>query len=83
MILVITKFDVVVSKVLFDVGHGSAQQYELARARAHKMYYDSCHRLFRKDPMALPAEIVSGTYSALVSGGHLTPPIALSEAEIR
>lgn len=84
VILVITKFDVVISKVIFEMGSGcDAQQYELARVRAHEMYNDSCRRLFHKDPITLPAEIVSGTYSVLVSDGHLTPPISLSEAEIR
>ncbi|KAF8265735.1 hypothetical protein EI94DRAFT_1734856 [Lactarius quietus] len=58
VILVFTKFDVVVSRVLFDTAGGDPQQYERARARAHTMYEDSCRRLFQKDPRDVPAQIV-------------------------
>ena len=60
MILVFTKFDVVVSKLLFDIAGGDARQHERARARARAMYEDSCRRLFHED---VPTEIVSGTCS--------------------
>ncbi|KAF8265218.1 hypothetical protein EI94DRAFT_1702667 [Lactarius quietus] len=43
VILAFTKFDVVVSKVLFDIERGDARQHEHARARAREMYEDSCH----------------------------------------
>ncbi|KAF8267151.1 hypothetical protein EI94DRAFT_1802156 [Lactarius quietus] len=58
VVLVFTKFDVVVSQVLFDIG-GDAQHYERARTRAYTMFEDSCRRLFRRDPRDVPAEIVS------------------------
>ncbi|KAF8265742.1 hypothetical protein EI94DRAFT_1734896 [Lactarius quietus] len=58
VILVFTKFDVVVSRVLFDTAGGDPQQYERARASAHTMYEDSCRRLFHKDPSDVPAQIV-------------------------
>ncbi|KAF8264369.1 hypothetical protein EI94DRAFT_1788047 [Lactarius quietus] len=59
VILAFTKFDVVVSKVPFDIERGDARQHEHARARAREMYEDSCHRLFQKDPRDVPAVIVS------------------------
>ncbi|KAF8269504.1 hypothetical protein EI94DRAFT_1828906 [Lactarius quietus] len=58
VILVFTKFDVVVSRVLFNIAGGDPQQYERARAHAHTMYQDSRPRLFRKDPSDVPAQIV-------------------------
>jgi hypothetical protein len=63
VILVFTKFDVVVSKVLSDNPPDDAQQQERARAEALAMYEETCHRLFQKDPRDVPAEIVSGTES--------------------
>ena len=60
VILVFTKFDVVVSKVLFDIASGDPRQHKRARVRAHAMYEDSCRRLAHED---VPVEIVSGTYS--------------------
>jgi hypothetical protein len=66
VILVLTKFDVVVSKVLFDIYRGDARQYEHARTGAHTMYQDSLRRRFDKDPRDVPAEIVSGTHSLSV-----------------
>ena len=63
VILVLTKFDEVVSKVPVDTAHGDMLQYEHARARAHAICGDSIRRRFGKDPKDVPAEIVSGTYS--------------------
>jgi hypothetical protein len=83
VILVFTKFDIVVSQVLSDIALGDARRYEGARAMAHAMYEDSCRRLFRKGPRDVPAEIVSGTHSLFSMGGHLTSPIVLRQAEIR
>lgn len=61
VILVLTKFDVVISDVLSDIAGGDAQYYELARARAHQMFEDfrRCH--FHKGLQEVPVEIVSGT----------------------
>ncbi|KAI9456397.1 hypothetical protein BJY52DRAFT_1187915 [Lactarius psammicola] len=56
VIVVFTKFDVVVSQVRLDSPSGEPQR---ARARAHIMYEESCRRLFHKDPRDVPAEIVS------------------------
>jgi hypothetical protein len=79
VVVVFTKFDVVVSRVLFDIG-GNAQYHERARARAYTMYEESCRRLFRKDPRDVPVEIVSGISSFF--RGQLTSLIVLRESEI-
>ena len=60
MVLVLTKFDIVVSEVLFDIARDDVLQHERARARAHAMYEDSLRRRFDKDPRDVPAAIVSG-----------------------
>jgi hypothetical protein len=60
---VFTKFDIVVSRVLFDTADGDTLHHERARARAHIMYEDSCRRMLHKEPRDVPAEIVSGIYS--------------------
>ncbi|KAF8256690.1 hypothetical protein EI94DRAFT_1820906 [Lactarius quietus] len=59
VVLVLTKFDEVVSEVLSDIASGNAQHYGRAQARAHTMLGDSCRHLFHKDLRAVPAEIVS------------------------
>ncbi|KAH9057194.1 hypothetical protein EDB87DRAFT_1131474 [Lactarius vividus] len=56
VVVVFTKFDVVVSQVRLD---SPSESHERARTRAHTMYEDSCRRLFHKDPRDVPAEIVS------------------------
>ena len=63
VILAFTKFDVVVSKVLFDIARGDVLQYEGARAEAHANFERSIRRRFGQDPRDVPAEIVSGAYS--------------------
>ncbi|KAI9438740.1 hypothetical protein H4582DRAFT_2076367 [Lactarius indigo] len=59
VVVVFTKFDVVVSQVRLD---SPDEAHERARTRAHTIYEDSCRRLFHKDPRDVPAEIVSGTF---------------------
>ena len=59
VVVVFTKFDAVVSRVLFDIAGGNAQYHERARARAYTIYEESCRRLFRKDPRDVPVEVVS------------------------
>ncbi|KAF8265737.1 hypothetical protein EI94DRAFT_1804007 [Lactarius quietus] len=59
VILVFTKFDVVVSRVLFDIAGGDAQHLERARDIAPTMYEEACRRMFHKEPRDVPAEIVS------------------------
>ncbi|KAH9074334.1 hypothetical protein EDB83DRAFT_2672701 [Lactarius deliciosus] len=56
VVVVFTKFDVVVSQVRLD---SPGESHERARTRAHTMYEDSCRSLFHKDPRDVPAEIVS------------------------
>ena len=63
VILVFTKFDAVVSKILFDIARGDVLQCEYARAEAHANYEHSIRRRFGEDPRDVPAEIVSGVYS--------------------
>ena len=65
VILVITKFDLVVAQVLLDSFSGAPQHHQRARASAHTMYEESCRRIFDKEPREVPAEIVSGIYSFL------------------
>jgi hypothetical protein len=62
VILVFTKFDMVVSQVLLDRFSGAPQYYERARASAHTTCEESCRRIFDKEPRDIPAEIVSGIY---------------------
>jgi hypothetical protein len=63
VILVLTKFDLVVSQVLLDRFSGAPQYHERARASAHTMYEEFCRHIFDKEPRDVPAEIVSGIYS--------------------
>ncbi|KAF8265732.1 hypothetical protein EI94DRAFT_1804002 [Lactarius quietus] len=56
VVIVFTKFDVVVSQVLFDT---AGRHHERARAKAHTIYEESCRRVFHKEPRDVPAEIVS------------------------
>ena len=65
VVLVITKFDVVVSQALFDSFSDTPQQLNRARDSANRMYEESCRHAFAKEPGNIPAEIVSGTCSFL------------------
>ena len=65
VILVLTKFDALVSKVGLDIPSGDTQHHGRARAGAHAMYEDLCRRIFHKEPRDVPAEIVSGMYPTL------------------
>ncbi|KAI9456389.1 hypothetical protein BJY52DRAFT_1276672 [Lactarius psammicola] len=53
--IVFTKFDLLVSRVQFDV----TRSHEQPMARAHAMYEDLCSSLFHKDPKDVPAVIFS------------------------
>ena len=85
VVLVITKFDVVVSQVLFDSFSDAPQQLNRARDSANRMYEESCRRAFDKEPGAIPAEIVSGTCSSspYFWRGQLTSSIIHSETKFR
>jgi hypothetical protein len=63
MILVFTKFDLVVSEARSDLARGDAQHHERTSSSAHAMYEESLRRLYHKNPKDVPAEVVSGTYS--------------------
>jgi hypothetical protein len=63
VILVFTKFDIVVSEVHSDPARGDAQHHERTVSDAHAMYEESVRHLFHKDPRDVPAEVVSGTCS--------------------
>ncbi|KAI9439394.1 hypothetical protein BJY52DRAFT_1217284 [Lactarius psammicola] len=54
VVLVLTKFDIVVSKVLFDIPRDDAQPHERAKVKALEMYEESCRHLFHKDSRVLP-----------------------------
>ena len=85
MVLVITKFDMVVSQVLLDEFSGAPQQLNRARDSANRMYEESCRRAFHKEPGDIPSEIVSGICSSLPYfwRAQLTPLIILSEIKLR
>ncbi|KAF8267147.1 hypothetical protein EI94DRAFT_1731317 [Lactarius quietus] len=74
VLIVFTKFDVLVSQVQFDITRGEMQRNEDPRARAHatRIYEDSCRSLFHKDPKHVPAVIFSEkrAYRGLI--GELT-----------
>ncbi|KAI0246859.1 hypothetical protein BJV78DRAFT_1286034 [Lactifluus subvellereus] len=59
VVLVFTKFDLLVSQVLLDTAGGDPRYHEHAKARAQDMCEESCRRLLRKHPRDVPAEIVS------------------------
>ena len=65
--LVLTKFDMFVSKLLFDITCGDILQHGRARVRAHAMCEESLRRQFDKDPRNVSAEIVSGALSFSIS----------------
>ena len=44
--MVLAKFDVVVSQVLFDITRGDTRYRERARSRAHPVYEDACRYMF-------------------------------------
>ena len=63
VVLVLTKFDLLVSHVLLDIAGGDFQQHERANVEAQAMYEESCRHLLGKHPRDMPAEIVSSTSS--------------------
>ena len=62
VVLVLTKFDTVISQVLLDSFSDAPQQLNRARDSANIMYEESCRRAFDKEPGDIPSEIVSGMY---------------------
>ncbi|KAH9057192.1 hypothetical protein EDB87DRAFT_1632991 [Lactarius vividus] len=72
VLIVFTKFDLLVSRVQFDITRGDIQTYEHPRVWAHAMYENLCRSLFHRDPKDVPAVIFSEkpTYRDLI--GELT-----------
>lgn len=62
LVLVLTQFDLVVSRVLFDIAGGDPQHHERAKVKAQDMVEASCSRLLRD----VPVEIISSTYPSYV-----------------
>ena len=48
VILVLTEFDALVSKVGLDIPSGDSQHHGRARASVYAMYEDLCRRIFLK-----------------------------------
>lgn len=59
-LIVFTKFDLLVSRVQFDITRGVFKEHEHPGSRAHMMYKDLCRSLFRECPKDVPAAIFSG-----------------------
>lgn len=82
VVLVFTKFDLLVSQVLLDIAGGDPQYHEHAEARAQDMCEESCRRLLLKN---VPAEIVPSTCSTVfvTRKGCLIPSVIYRELGIR
>ncbi|KAH9041168.1 hypothetical protein EDB84DRAFT_1474613 [Lactarius hengduanensis] len=59
VLIVFTKFDLLVSRVQFDITRGDIQTHEHPGVRAHAMYENLCDSLFHRDPKDVPAVIFS------------------------
>ena len=59
VVVVATKFDLVITQTLIDIAGGNPRFYEEAKASAHERYERSCRSLFRRNPRDVPVEIVS------------------------
>jgi hypothetical protein len=85
VVLVFTKFDELVSEVLFDTPGGDSQHHERAKNKAQGMCEESRRRLLLKNVKNVPAEIVSSTYStvSVARKGCLIPLVICRELGIR
>lgn len=59
VVVVFTKFDLVVSKVLSDIAGADSQSHESARATAHRMSEERCRTFLRRNSVDVPFEMVS------------------------
>ncbi|KAH9018535.1 hypothetical protein EDB85DRAFT_2294485 [Lactarius pseudohatsudake] len=59
VLIVFTKFDLLVSRVQFEITRGDIQTHEHPGVRAHAMYENLCGSLFHRDPKDVPAVIFS------------------------
>ena len=84
VVLVFTKFDELVSEVLFDTPGGDSQHHERAKNKAQGMCEKSRGRLL-KNVKNVPAEIVSSTSStvSVARKGCLIPLVIFRELGIR
>ena len=69
VIIAFTKFDQLVSQILLGLEGGNSQYRERARGRAYTQYEQLCQSLFGREPMGVPAAIVSGSYTLFSSCG--------------
>jgi hypothetical protein len=65
VMIVFTKFDLLVSRVQFDNTRGDTQRHEDPVAGAHAMYGKLCRSLFHREPKDGPAVIFSGNFSSV------------------
>ena len=65
VLIVFTKFDLLVSRVRFDIARENTQRHEDPVARAYAMYENLSRSQFRKDPKDVPVVIFSGNCSSL------------------
>lgn len=63
VVVVATKFDLVVSRVLFDIANGDTRFYEEAKTTAYERYKRSCRSLFSRGTRDVAVEAVSSTES--------------------
>ncbi|KAN0136292.1 hypothetical protein V8E53_005897 [Lactarius tabidus] len=70
VMIVFTKFDLLVSRVQFDNARGDIQWNDDPVAKAHAMYGDLCRSLFDREPKDWPAVIFSEKrgYCGLIDG---------------
>ena len=74
VVVVFTKFDLVVSKVLSGIAGVDSRSHESAKATAHKMSEERCRTFLRGNPADLPFEMVSSKLCfARMRQNNLTP----------
>jgi len=59
VVVVATKFDLVITQALIDIAGGDIQFYEEAKTSAYERFERSCRSLFHRHPRDVPVEIVS------------------------
>ena len=59
VVVVATKFDLVITQALIDIVGGDPRFYEKAKTSAHERYARSCRSLFHRNPRDVFVEIVS------------------------
>ena len=59
VVVVATKFDLVITQALIDIAGGDTRFYEQAKTSAYERYERSCRSLFHRHSRDVPVEIVS------------------------